>query len=113
MYSTVSHDKGRTWSEWIALNIEGSPPHLMLHSSGALICTFGRREEPFGEHALISCDYGKSWDKEYVIDNRPNDGDLGYPASVKLDDGSILLVYYQKYPGDSYNSILYTKWYLD
>lgn len=113
MYTTVSHDRGRTWSEWIPLNIEGSPPHLMLHSSGALVCTFGRREEPFGEHALVSYDQGKTWDKEYVIDNRPNDGDLGYPASVELDDGSILSVYYQKYPGDAYNSILYTKWYLD
>ncbi len=110
VYSTTSRDGGRTWSPWRCLGISGSPPHLLLHSSGALICVFGRREAPFGERAIVSRDMGETWPDEYILDDRASDGDLGYPASVELDDGRILTVYYQKYPGDGKPSILYTVW---
>lgn len=119
MYTTKSSDGGRTWTEWECLGISGSPPHLLKHSSGALICTYGRREAPFGERAVVSWDNGRTWSEDYDVDHRAKDGDLGYPASVELDDGSILSVYYQKYYDDasgSYDgkcSILYTRWTLD
>lgn len=119
MYSTVSKDGGRTWSEWKALGVSGSPPHLLKHSSGALVCVYGRREAPFGERALVSWDNGESWTEDYDLDHRAVGGDLGYPGSVELDDGSILTVYYQKYydeAADKYDgkcSILYTRWTLD
>ena len=38
------------------------------------------------------------------------DGDLGYPATVELSDGSLFTVYYQRVPGDRQDSILYTRW---
>jgi hypothetical protein len=115
VYSTISEDKGKSWSKWKALNVSGSPPHLLLHSSGALICVIGRREAPFGQRALVSYDFGESWEDEYVLNDRGIDTDLGYPCSVELDDGSIMTVYYQKYTDengktDSKCSILYTKW---
>ena len=38
------------------------------------------------------------------------DGDLGYPATCELDDGTLMTVYYQKqHPGENC-SILYTRW---
>ncbi|MGN1075298.1 MAG: sialidase family protein, partial [Eubacteriales bacterium] len=90
-------------------DVSGSPPHLLVHSSGAVICTYGRREEPFGERAMISYDEGKTWTRD--IELCPGaDFDLGYPATVELADGSLLTVYYQKFPGDSRNSFLYTHW---
>lgn len=116
IYTTVSKDGGRTWSEWKPTNIAGSPPHLLKHSSGALICVYGCREQPFGEFALVSRDNGETWTERYAIDDRAWDGDLGYPASVEMDDGSILTVYYQKQPGengapgDGKPSILFTRW---
>jgi sialidase-1 len=110
IYTTFSDDRGKTWSIPKSLDVCGSPPHLMLHSSGAVICSFGRREAPFGEHAIVSYDNGRTWDDEYNIDDRADGGDLGYPASVELSDGSIFTLYYQRYPGDSKTSILYTKW---
>lgn len=119
MYSTVSKDGGYTWSEWECLGISGSPPHLLKHSSGALVCVYGRREAPFGERALVSWDNGLTWSEDYDLDHRAVGSDLGYPASVELDDGSILTVYYQKYydeAADKYDekcSILYTRWTLD
>lgn len=110
MYSTVSKDGGYSWSEMTSTDVSGSPPHLMLHSSGALICSYGRREKPYGEHALVSYDYGKTWAEDYILDDNTSNDDLGYPASVELADGSIMTVYYQKLKGDENCSLLYTKW---
>ncbi len=109
IYTTESADGGYTWTMPAGLGICGSPPHLMLHASGALICSFGRRAEPYSQRALVSYDYGKTWADEYIIDECAP-CDMGYPASVELEDGSILTVYYQPYQGDKNCSILYTKW---
>ncbi|MCQ2433179.1 MAG: glycoside hydrolase, partial [Clostridia bacterium] len=119
IYMTRSTDGGAHWSLWRCLGISGSPPHLLRHSSGAIICTFGRREVPFGEFAIVSHDNGETWEEEYCIDGRAKDGDLGYPASAELPDGSIVTVYYQKYYDaeadryDSKPSILCTRWKLN
>ncbi|MGN1408752.1 MAG: sialidase family protein [Eubacteriales bacterium] len=109
MYQSVSDDGGQSWSEMKPLGVSGSPPHLMLHSSGAVVLSFGRREEPFGERALVSYDDGETWADEYVIADAKN-GDLGYPASAELPDGSIVTVYYQQYEGDRTTSILSSRW---
>ena len=61
---------------------------------------------------MVSYDLGKTWEDDYVLHNAKNekDGDLGYPSTVELDDGSLLTVYYQKYEDDLNCSILYTRW---
>ena len=110
IFTAVSSDRGKSWSELNCTDVSGSPPHLLLHSSGALICSYGRREKPFGERAMVSYDYGKTWTADYVIDDNTDDNDLGYPASVELADGSIMTVYYQKLRGDEKCSVLYTRW---
>lgn len=105
IWKSLSRDGGRTWStpKYIA---EGSPPHLLRHSSGAIVCTLGYRIKPFGIRALVSRDEGGSWE-EFVLDDSQPDGDLGYPASVELSDGSIYTVFYRD--GD----LLTVKWKLN
>ncbi len=105
IWKSLSRDGGRTWStpEYVA---EGSPPHLLRHSSGAIVCTQGYRIKPFGIRALVSRDEGGSWE-EFVLDDSQPDGDLGYPASVELADGSVYTVYYRD--GD----LLSVKWKLN
>jgi hypothetical protein len=93
---TESIDGGRTWTRCEPMNFHGCPPHLLLHSSGALVGTYGRRLEPFGERAMISRDGGGTWEYDYILRDDGLDSDLGYPSSVELDDGSILTAYYQK-----------------
>jgi len=110
VYTTVSRDGGRTWMMPEPTGICGTPPHFLLHSSGAVVMTYGCRVKPFGERARISWDSGITWGEELFISEEAPDWDLGYPSSVELSDGSILTVYYQKYSGDSYNSILSTRW---
>ncbi len=110
LYATSSNDGGISWSNLEPIHVSGSPPHLLLHSSGALICSYSCREKPYSERACVSYDLGATWAEDYVIDDRCLDGDHGYPSSVELEDGSIMTVYYQKLSGDKKPSILYSKW---
>lgn len=96
MYQTVSDDGGKTWSAAEPLGFHGSPPHLLLHSIGALACVYGYREKPYGERVMISRDRAESWEYDYVLRDDGPHPDLGYPSSVELGDGSILTVYYQR-----------------
>ncbi|MBR6747398.1 MAG: exo-alpha-sialidase, partial [Clostridia bacterium] len=112
MFQTWSDDGGKTWTVPEHVDVSGSPPHLLRHSSGAVICVYGRREEPYGERALISYDDGKTWAKDVEL-SRGERADLGYPCSVELADGSILTVYYQAWGEDPSTSFLYTRWSLD
>ena len=94
-----STDGGYTWDEFEPTHIPGSPPHLLKHSSGKLICAVGCRleEDGYGIYAYVSEDDGKTFTSKYVINDRSPNNDLGYPASVELDDGSVLTIYYQRY----------------
>ncbi len=116
VYLTRSDDFGKTWTVPQPLipnastkKVCGSPPHLLLHSTGAVICSIGRREDPCGEYVLISRDAGETWEEQVLRDDSVT-SDLGYPASVELPDGSLLTVYYQRYADDTTTSVLYTKW---
>ena len=72
----------------------GAPAHLLMHSSGTLISTYGYREAPYGIRTMLSRDGGETWETDHVlVDDEPSP-DLGYPCSVELRDGSILTVYY-------------------
>lgn len=92
---TRSRDGGRTWSPMVETGINSAPPHLMRHSSGAIICSYGYRVEPFGERARVSFDGGKTFDNEIVLRDDAPYGDLGYAATTECSDGSLLTVYYQ------------------
>ena len=107
---TRSNDGGRTWSEMEEIGAKGAPPHLLRHSSGAIVCVFGYRRRPFGQHCMISYDNGKTWSEEYVLRDDSATRDLGYPASVELKDGSIFTIYYQHEGTSVRSSILWTRW---
>lgn len=110
IYKSVSRDGGRTWSTPEEMDIHGSPPHLLRHSSGAIVLTYGWRHAPYGQRARISRDDGATWSDEIILRDDGPDGDLGYPCSVELPGDDILTVYYQKRPGESLTSILWTQW---
>lgn len=106
-----STDGGKTWSMPRSLGY-GSPPHLLRHSSGALILTYGYRLPGYGQRVGISRDDGQNWEWDCIIRDDAPDWDLGYPSTVELADGSLFSVYYQKYAAGEHCSLLWSRWQL-
>jgi photosystem II stability/assembly factor-like uncharacterized protein len=61
MFQTASDDGGATWTPAQPTGVYGSPPHLLRHSSGRIVCVYGYRQAPFGQRAMIREDGGKTW----------------------------------------------------
>lgn len=107
---TESDDGGKTWTTARSLGFHGSPPHLMRHSTGVLICSYGYRARPLGQRVALSHDEGRSWKHDYVLRADGLSADLGYPSTVELTDGDLLTVYYQQRAKGEHPSLLCTRW---
>ena len=79
-------------------------------ADGRLLMTYGHRRDPFGNQARLSEDQGRTWSQPMVIYGDGNTGDLGYPSTVQLADGSLLTVWYEVAPGDAKASLRQAKW---
>ena len=110
LMQSVSEDGGRSWSPVLSTGIWGLPPHLLRHSSGIVLSSYGHRRNPFGQRVAMSLDNGTTWplilslatidykdkhDAEDVGEIYYQIPDLGYPATVELEDGSLYSVWYQ------------------
>lgn len=95
-YQSEALDGGKNWTEphRILDVMGGAPSHLMLHSSGVLIASYGYRERPYGVKVMFSYDNGETWDVGHDIYSTDVGGDLGYPCTIELKDGSLLTVFY-------------------
>lgn len=125
LMQSVSADGGRSWSPVESTGLWGLPPHLLRHSSGVLLSSFGHRREPFGQRVALSFDAGQSWPQvlslntlRYQQRREAEDvgeiyyqiPDLGYPATVELADRSLYSVWYQSRPDGSDALILGCRW---
>ena len=115
IYQTESKDGGKTWSRphRILSKMGGAPSHLMKHSSGALIASYGHREEPYGIRVMISYDGGKNWDIDHTLYENTVNSDLGYPSTVELRDGSLITVFYAYREEGGPAVIMQQKWSLE
>ena len=111
-YQSESTDNGKTWTKphRILPDHGGAPAHLLQHSSGVLISAYGYREYPYGIKVMFSTDGGKTWDTDHVLYENTVTDDLGYPATVELDDGSLLTVFYAHPDEKSPAVIMQQKW---
>ena len=108
MVERWSDDGGITWTDPLRTDIWGYPAHLLKLRDGRILCAYGYRREPGGVRAVLSEDGGRTWDLDNMVVLRDDgghasslkgdrtrwQGDLGYPVSVQLSDGSILTAYY-------------------
>lgn len=96
LYQNESRDGGRTWSPLKKTNIWGHPANLTLLDSGHILCVYGYRRPPYGVRACLSRDEGATWDvaNEFILRADGIDGDVGYPTSVQLKDGTIFTAWY-------------------
>lgn len=112
IYQSESTDGGKSWTKphRILSNEGGSPPHIMRHSSGALVCVYAYRKEPSSIKAMISRDNGVSWETDHLLYENGNGWDIGYPSTVELKDGALLTVFYAHPEKDSTSVIMQQKW---
>ena len=93
----ASRDEGKTWSFLSTPEPdtgEGNPPSLVHLADGRLVLIYGVRRPPFGIHARISTDTGKTWSPPIVLRDDGGANDVGYVRSIIRPDGKVLSVYY-------------------
>ena len=90
-----SNDEGKTWSEPREF-LQYSEVHgqLTLLKDGRLLCTYTNYHLPFGAAAVVSYDYGKTWDFEHPIQLAisPPVGSA-WPTTRQLKDGTLVTIY--------------------
>lgn len=92
-----SNDDGKNWEyvgQPVADTGTGNPPSLLRLADRRLCLTYGFRKAPFGIHATLSEDEGKTWSKPIVLREDGGGRDIGYPRSVQRPDGKVVVVYY-------------------
>jgi hypothetical protein len=91
-----SSDGGKTWSVPHSIGVWGFPSHLLRLRDDRLLMTYGHRRRPFGNLARVSSDHGTTWSDALTISDDAFSGDLGYPSTVQLQDGSLLTIWYER-----------------
>jgi len=105
-----SSDGGKTWSTPHSIGVWGLPSHLLRLADGRLLMTYGHRRKPFGNQARLSEDHGRSWSEPMIVSGDGASGDLGYPSTVQLNDGSLLTVWYELTTGSPRAVLRQAQW---
>jgi len=105
-----STDGGKTWSTPHSIGVWGLPSFLNRLRDGRLLMSYGHRRKPYGNQARVSTDEGKIWSEPVTISGDGPGGDLGYPSTVELKDGSLVTVWYEKMKGSSKAVLRQARW---
>ncbi|MCL2304736.1 MAG: glycoside hydrolase [Planctomycetaceae bacterium] len=107
---TESSDGGKTWSTPREIGVWGLPSHLLKLRDGRILMVYGHRRPPFGNQARISENEGQTWSAPITISDDGIGGDLGYPSTAQLDDGSLATVWYEVQAGSSKAVLRIARW---
>ena len=107
---TESPDGGKTWSVPHPIGVWGLPSHLLRLRDGRLLMSYGYRRKPFGNQARISTDHGKTWGEPVTISGDGANGDLGYPSTVELQDGTLLTAWYEQMSNHPRSVLRLARW---
>lgn len=105
-----SYDGGRQWTLPHSIGVWGLPSHLLKLRDGRLLMTYGHRRKPFGNQARMSSDHGRTWSEPITLSGDGIGGDLGYPSTVELADGSFLTVWYEQMAGSPKSVLRQAHW---
>jgi hypothetical protein len=105
-----STDGGSSWSVPRAIGVWGLPSFLVRLRNDKLLMTYGYRRPPFGNQARLSEDHGRTWSEPFILSGDGAGGDLGYPSTVELADGSLLTVWYETMKGSPYAVLRQAHW---
>jgi sialidase-1 len=110
---TESTDGGQTWSVPQAIGVWGLPSHLLRLRNGHLLMSYSHRRAPLGNQARLSRDSGRTWSEPMILSGDGASGDLGYPSTVELDDGSFLTVWYELMKGTQRAALRQARWMME
>jgi sialidase-1 len=108
-----SSDGGRSWTVPHSIGVWGLPSFLTKLRDGRLLMSYGHRRPPFGNQARVSDDNGQSWGQPLIISDDGMGGDLGYPSTVQLGDGSLLTVWYERMKSSPSAVLRQARWSID
>lgn len=111
MQCAISKDGGQSWALSTSLGFMGHAPHLLRHSSGAIVLSMRHVRangtaygEWLGTSVRVSEDDGKTWSDAGTVSTAKG----GYAASVELFDGKMLCISYQEDSGSKVQGDFYT-----
>lgn len=107
-----SMDGGRTWTKPRSIGVWGLPSHLLRLRDGRVLMTYGYRRTPYGNQARMSED-GRRWSEPLTVSNDGASGDLGYPSTVELKDGTLVSIWYELLRGSSKAVLRQARWKLE
>ncbi len=93
LHVATSPDLGRTWSPVYATSFPGHCPHLNRLSTGQILMAIRMPATAL----WVSADDARTWQGPHEIDSVGG----AYPATVELNDGSVLAVYYEEGEGSA------------
>jgi hypothetical protein len=98
-----SEDGGVTWSPLTRHATRGHPSHALALRSGRVFVAYGYRHAPYGIRAkVVDAELTNLDEAEELIVRDDGAGtDLGYPWSMELPDGRVLVTYYWTTPKDT------------
>lgn len=90
-----STDEGKTWEYTQDSSLLHQIPSSMIKlKDGNILMCYGVRNNQKSIMYRISEDNGTSWTEPNVLVVLEETGDMGYPSSVQLEDGTIVTAYY-------------------
>ncbi len=136
LYQCELYPNAAKFTEWHKIAfVQEAPAHMIQHSSGVMIMTYGYRglyvdpitgktisyterknDSTLGIRARLSYDGGITWTRELILTSgmavatNDNTSDWGYTSSVELSNGEILTLYYQRAGNETQASIHQVVW---
>ncbi len=110
---TESSDGGKTWARPRPIGVWGLPSHLLRLKDDRLLMSYGHRRKPLGNQARVSSDHGRTWSEPLTLSDDGITGDLGYPSTVQLADGSLLTAWYEVLRGSPKAVLRQARWTLE
>ncbi len=105
-----SADGGKRWSAPRRIGVWGLPSHLLRLRNGRILMSYGHRRKPFGNQARVSADHGRTWSPPIPISEDGAGGDLGYPSTAELDDGTLVTAWYELTAGSTKAVLRLARW---
>lgn len=91
----ISKDEGKTWKYTMDSSLlHQIPSSLIKLNDGRILMCYGVRNNQKSIMYRVSDDNGNSWTEPNILVVLDGAGDMGYPSSVQLEDGTIVTAYY-------------------